>query len=116
MIVVFIALILVTSLASGPAWWNARRRGAWVAWDYASLGVPFGLWLGLVTIGFGPGKTLSNVVELFAIAAVVPIVHSVRVFFVDRRVGYRSRSSIIVFVVSNLVAIGFWALVPPLPE
>ena len=116
MIAVFLVLILLTSLASGPAWWNARRRGAWIAWDYASLVVPFGLWLALVSAGFGPQKSLSNIVETFFLAGVVPILHSVRVFIVDKQFEYRRRNSIIVFVVVNLFAIGLWALVPTLPE
>jgi hypothetical protein len=116
MIAVFLVLILFSSLASGPALWNARRRGAWIAWDYASLVVPFGLWLVLVSAGFGPEKSLSNVVETFAITGVIPILHSVRVFIIDRQFEYRRRNSIIVFVVASIVAIGLWALVPALPE
>jgi len=116
MIAVLLVLIVLTSLASAPAWWNARRRGAWAAWDYASLVVPFGLWLVLVTAGFGHDKTLSNVVELFFLMAAIPIFHSVRVFIVDRQFEYRRKNSIIVFVVASLVAIGLWALVPTLPE
>jgi uncharacterized membrane protein len=115
MIAVFIVLILFTSLTSGPAWWNARCRGTWIAWDYASLVVPFGLWLVLASAGFGP-QSLSNIVETFVLAAVIPILHSVRVFLVDKRIKYRRRNSIIVFVVANFVAIGLRALVPTLPE
>ena len=116
MIVVLLILIVLTSLASAPAWWNARRRGAWVAWDYASLVVPFGLWLVLVTAGVGPDKTLSNVVELFFLTAAVPILHSVRVFVVDGLFEYRRKNSIVVFVIASLISIGLWALVPTLPE
>jgi hypothetical protein len=115
MIVVFLALLLFTSLASAPAWWDARRRGTWIAWDFASLVVPFGLWLVLASAGFG-GESLSNIVETFVLAAVIPIFHSIRVFFVDRRFKYWPRNSIIVFVAANLVAIGLRALVPTLPE
>jgi uncharacterized membrane protein YfcA len=115
MIGVFLVLILFTSLASGPAWWNSRRRGTWTVWDYASLIVPFGLWLGLASAGVG-GESLSNIVEMFVLAAVIPTLHSVRVFFVDRRSKYWYRNSIIVFVVANLISIALRALVPTLPE
>jgi len=116
MFAVFLVLLVLASLASGPAWWNARRHGAWIAWDYASLVVPFALWLALVIVGFGPGKSLSNVVELFILAVVVPLLHSVRVFIVDRQLMYRRRNSIVVFGAANLIAIALCGLVPGLPE
>ena len=116
MIAVFLLLIIFTSIASGPAWWNADRRGSWIAWDYASLVVPFGLSLVLASAGFGPQKSLSNIVETFVLAAAIPILHSVRVFLVDRQFEYRRRNSSIVFVVAILIAIALWAFVPALPE
>jgi hypothetical protein len=115
MIGLFVGMVLVASLASGPAWWVARRRGTWLVWDYVSLVSPFGLWLVLAAAGFG-SQSLGNLVEPVVLVAVIPIAHSVRVFFVERRSKFRAANSIAVLVIANLVAIGLRAFVPLIPE
>jgi hypothetical protein len=115
MIVLFIGAILVAALASGPAWWAARRRGTWLAWDYASLITPFGLWLVLANLGFG-SQSLGNLVEPMVLVVAIPILNSIRVFLVERWSRLRTVNSIAVFVILNFAAVGLRAFVPQIPE
>jgi len=115
MIALFIGAILVAALASGPAWWAARRRGTWLLWDYASLVTPFGLWLVLAYAGFG-SQSLGNLVEPLVLVVAIPILNSVRVLLVERWSRIRTANSIAVFVILNLAAVGLRAFVPLIPE
>jgi hypothetical protein len=54
----------------------------WSTYDYASLVVPFLLWIALTLLGIGP-QSLSNVLELFAIVLLVPLLLSARIFLLD---------------------------------
>src|SRR5579859_6007864 len=110
-----LGMIFVTSLASGPAWWVAHRRGTWLSWDYATLVTPFALWLGLAAAGFG-AQSLGNLVEPLALVALIPITHSVRVFLIDRWSKATHAKSITLFALINIVVIGLRSFMPLLPE
>ena len=110
-----LAMIIVTSIASAPAWWVARRRGTWLNWDYASLVTPFALWVALASAGFG-AQSLGNLIEPVGLVAIIPLAHSIRVFLIDRWSKAAHAKSIAVFALVSVVAIGLRAFVPLLPE
>jgi hypothetical protein len=108
-------MIIVTSIASGPAWWIARRRGTWLSWDYASLVTPFALWFALASAGFG-AQSLGNLIEPMGLVAIIPLALSIRVFLIDRWWKAAHAKSIAVFAFVSVVAVGLRAFTPLVPE
>ena len=115
MIAMCLVLIDVTTAASAPAWRSARANHTWLYWDYASIVVPFAVWITLTALGFG-AQSLGNLVEQLALVAIIPITHTIRVFACDRWKNPARIHSIIVFAVVNIAATGLRAFVPLIPE
>jgi hypothetical protein len=115
MIVLSVLIVVVVLLASAPAWWVARKRGTWFGWDYATLFAPFALWFLLAAAGFG-AQSLSNIVELMGLVVLIPALHYVRVWLLDRWFKSARANSTAVLVFSIAAAVGLRAFFPLLPE
>jgi cytochrome bd-type quinol oxidase subunit 2 len=111
----FSFLIAAGVLASIPAWRAARNTNKWRWWDFASLIVPYLVWITLAFLGFG-AQSLGNLEELLVLVVVVPLALSLRVFLFDRRTKARATDSVVVFALLCIVAICLRAFFPMIPE
>jgi hypothetical protein len=82
MIIYITVVIALAAVLSGPAWLAARKRNTWFSWDYATIVVPFAFWVILAGGGVG-AQSLSNLIELVILLALVPAALSTRVFALD---------------------------------
>lgn len=115
MVFAFLIVVFITAALSAPAWLFARKRDAWFAWDYATLIAPFVVWIGLTACGYGP-QSLANLIELVLLVMVIPALLSVRVFLTWVRTVPPRKGSLVVFVLSVLIAVGLRTFMPLLPE
>lgn len=115
LIVILPVLMLGAALLSLPPWLVAKRRGTWFSWDYTLPVVPATLWLFLAGAGVGP-QSLSNLVELLAVLAVVPLAVWVRVFALDRAWKNQQLNSVACFVCCLALPVVLRVSMPLLPE
>jgi len=108
-------MIGLTTIASAPAWWAARKRGTWRMWDYASLVTPYLVWVVLTVLGFG-SQSLGNLVEPLVLVAIIPLLVSIRVFLIDRWMNASMANSIVVFALVSAAAICLRTFVLLIPE
>lgn len=102
----FLILLASSFLLCIPAWYVARKRRSWFAWDYATVFAPMPIWLVLAVIQVG-AKSMSNLVELLVIAAAVPLAVSVRVFWLDGKWNDPTRNSLgVLFFLRGCLAAG----------
>ncbi|WP_057923095.1 hypothetical protein [Lysobacter capsici] len=115
MLIYFAVLTALATLLILPGWlWlqRARPRSAWV------LVLPqFGinLWLAIAAAGIG-AQSLSNLIELFGVAAVGVAIAYFKFLVLDRSSALSSRATAIAFGLIALAAIGLRLLMPILPE
>lgn len=114
MLIYVISVIALSAALCAPAWWFARKRDAWFPWDYATIIVPFVVWIGLAAFGFG-APSLSDLAEPVILAAVISALVSFRVFVTDGRLSSPRVGSIAVLVTSVLAAVGLRAFMWLLP-
>ena len=107
-IIIASALLALVSLA----WVTAEEDGLRVT-DILVVIVPFVLWVLLLFLWHRP-KSLSNLIEPFALVPVIGICLAVRAF----AFGMHSHTirSLIAFVFGILATVALYALVPVLPE
>lgn len=99
-----------------PAWCFARQKRSWFAWDYATVFGPFLIWL-MLAIGRVGSSSMSNLVELLVLAALVPAAISIRVFVLDRIWIDSIRSSLSVcFICCVVFPLALRLGMPELPE
>lgn len=99
-----------------PAWYVARKRQSWFVWDYATVFAPMFIWFALALAQVG-NQGMSNLVELFVIAAVVPLAVSCRVFLLDRKWNDPTKNSIVIFTLCCIVLpLGLRLTIPILSE
>ena len=108
--------VIVSSVVVAVSSFVALKRkgpGAVQLWDWLLLFVPFLLWWALALSGLRI-KTLSNLVEPFLLVLLVAACFAVRVFLGG---GWsHKRRALISFVLCVAGAVGFYVLVPALPE
>jgi hypothetical protein len=115
-VVIYLSIHAAIAVAlCGPAWWFARKRQAWFRLDYATILLPFAVWVVLAELGLGPAS-LANLVELVLLVAVIPVLVSLRVFVADKHFATPRISSIVVLVVCILATVALRAFMPLLPE
>lgn len=115
MILLVIALLLVSTVISLPAWRLCVRQDKFLWWDYGMPIYPILAWLALVYAGVG-AQSLSNAVELLLIGGLVVIVSYMRVFVFNKflRNGYHISilSNALLLVISALLRM----VMPVIPE
>jgi hypothetical protein len=108
-------LFLAPAVIGGfVVWLVGRKQIRLLVADWSLLLVPFVLWLGLGTIGLIP-KTLSNIVEAFALGGAVVLLFAARTFL-DRVPHQQPRLALASVAGACIFAIALWAFVPALPE
>jgi hypothetical protein len=115
MLGVFLALPIIALLLILPGFWWADRR---LRQPRSLLALPFAGafgWIALVWFGVLP-KTLSNIVELFAIAVLAVLACYAKFWILDRKTGTGSKSIYIVWTSYLVASVLIFLLTPALPE
>lgn len=102
------AILALVSLA-----WLAGEEGSLKATDILVVIAPFIVWLLLLFFWQRP-KSLSNLVEPFALVPIIATALAVRAFGFSKR--SHTARSVVAFTVCVIAAVGLYALVPALPE
>src|SRR5947207_2998047 len=112
----FLILLALSFLLCIPAWYVARKRESWFAWDYATVFAPMPIWLALAVVQIG-AKRMSNLVELLIVAAIVPLAVSARVFLLDSKWSNPTRNSLgVLFFCVVVLPLALRLAMPALPE
>ena len=112
---------LSTSLVALPfllillGWLWFRRKHKQSLWLLALPVFGVGLWIALAAAGIG-AQSLSNIVELFYVAAIAVVVAYVKFLAFDRMSALQTRGTAIAFAVIALTTIGLRLFMPLLPE
>lgn len=115
MIGVFLAIPILASLLILPGFMLSDRVRHQPRWLFALPPAACMLWLAMVLTELRP-KTLSNIVELFGIAAIA-IVSCYIKFFVLDKLSISERASTLALLVTNSAAVmSIFFFVPWLPE
>ena len=116
MVLLIVTLSLFAILLIIPGWHLLRRERPQ---SPSLLALPvFGmlLWIALVAAGVGP-QSLSNLVELFGVAAAGVAAAYVKFLALDRSPVLQSRGAVFIsFAMVALVVLGLRMLMPELPE
>lgn len=115
MIVLLVALLAGSAGLNLPAWLAARARGETPRW-LPFIGAPAILaWVVLVAVGVGP-QSLSNVVEVVAVAALSVVLCYAQVFLLDRLLPDPRRTSVTLALALVAIAALLRLTMPLLPE
>ena len=113
-VAIFLGVHAVAAAAlCGPAWWFARTRATWFLLDYATVLLPFVVWIVLVHV---MRASLSNFIEVPVLVVLIPALICIRVFVMDKRFATPRVNSTVVFAVCILGTVALRAFMPDLPE
>ena len=115
MITFVVLLLLIAALVILPGWLYFGRTSPQPKWLFAVPVFGIGLWVALTYIGIG-AQSLSNVVEVFAVATSAVASAYVKFFLLDRSAGLKSKSTVLILTVVVLTTVCLRLFTPPLPE
>lgn len=98
---------------SAVVWFFGRKRVRWNLWDLAILVIPYAAWVSLMVVS-SKGKSLSNLAESLYLGGIASMAPVARLIIADR-INQKLLALLLVGFLC-LVAAGFWALMPALPE
>ena len=104
------AMLLILAV---PLWYVSRKRVQWNKWDYGLLIVPYTVWTTLMMYD-ERHKSLSNLVEVFAVSGVALLAVIVRV--IVGNVAYQKVLSAVFMAAVSIAAWCAWYFTPSLPE
>jgi len=108
-------LLAGSAILNLPAWLVARRRQE-ATWWLPFLGAPAILaWVALLALGVGP-QSLSNIVEVMALAVLSIVPCYAQVFYLNRRFPNVRRTSACLALLLIAAAILLRLFMPLLPE
>lgn len=111
-----VLFLMVSFLICVPAWYVARKRQTWYGWDYGTVFAPIPIWLALAIVQIG-SNSMSNLVEVLILAALVPLAVSARIFLLDRWWGNPMRNSLVMlFICTVVLPLGLRLTMPELAE
>ncbi len=111
----FAALLAGSAVLNLPAWFFARSRDR-ATWWLPLIGAPAILgWVALVGLGVGP-QSLSNVVEVMALAALSVLLCYAQAFLLNRRFQDYRRISAFLQIALIGVAVLLRIFMPLVPE
>ena len=115
MLVLSAIVSVVAALLILPGWLRARKWHPQSLWLFGLplAGIAFWMFLTFLRIG---AQSLSNVIEIFAVAAAAIVASYLKFLALDRRMGLGSASAIVVLIIVAVVTLGLRMFMPVLPE